>query len=83
MRNAYLCKVNEIILVHDMEAYGGVDVQLHSFLTLALDAVKSSIPLPPCFMHREIVHTAQNCVYYNTQSKPVHSTHRHKLQVNH
>jgi hypothetical protein len=40
-----------------MKAYGGVDVYIHIFLTLALVGGEQSTSRPSCFTHRERAHT--------------------------
>ena len=46
-------KRGEAAPLHDMKAYRGVEVQLHSFLTSALDEGKWSTSRPGCFTPKE------------------------------
>jgi len=43
----------EVVPVHAIQAYGRLDIQLHTFLTSALDTVDWSDVHPGCYMQSE------------------------------
>jgi hypothetical protein len=79
----YLEGKSEVIPVHVMTAYGGVDVKLHAFLTSSLEgqAVNRQLPTPTVMDNRKIHFPCRKLnFHYTDYAMPAHNVFQYTVK---